>query len=206
MATALSDERGLAGAVTVDDHAMDHLVRWVSHDIAPPTAPDIELLTITPDSAVMARDNFGNALGGIRLSQHAVPTATNTGLNSGPGFCRLFGWFQPFDAATLDAQSQAVTGPGTRTMSLRAPAPAGAYLRFLGRGSNLEVSYDGGRGRWYFRWAVQGERRPGCGATKAAGIDLGVRVLASVSVEGSEVATHFSGRELLRAPDRPAPA
>jgi len=83
--------------------AYDHLVDWVKHNIEPPTAPDIELVTITPTVAVVARDIYGNALGGIRLSQHAVPTATNTGLNSGPGFCRLFGSFQPFDAATLDA-------------------------------------------------------------------------------------------------------
>jgi hypothetical protein len=87
----------------VANAAMEHLVRWVRQGTEPPTAPDIEALTITPESAEIARDSFGKALGGIRLSQHAVPTATNTGTNSGPGFCRLFGWFQPFDAATLDA-------------------------------------------------------------------------------------------------------
>jgi alpha/beta hydrolase family protein len=83
--------------------AFDHLVEWVKNNVPPPTAPDIELVTITPTAAVVARDGFGNALGGIRLSQHAVPTATNTGLNSGPGFCRLFGSYQPFDAVTLDS-------------------------------------------------------------------------------------------------------
>ena len=46
-------------------------------------------------------DAFGNALGGIQLSQHAVPTATNTGLNSGPGFCFLYGSYEPFAEATL---------------------------------------------------------------------------------------------------------
>jgi len=44
-----------------------------------------------------------NALGGIRLAEHAVPTATNTGLNTGPGFCFLFGSHEPFDEATLAA-------------------------------------------------------------------------------------------------------
>jgi hypothetical protein len=88
----------------VANAAMEHLVRWVTHNTEPPTAPDIEVLTVTPESAEIARDPFGNALGGIRLSQHAVPTATNTGINSGPGFCRLYGWFQPFDAATLHGQ------------------------------------------------------------------------------------------------------
>jgi hypothetical protein len=43
----------------------------------------------------------GNALGGIRLAQHAVPTATNTGINSGPGFCFLFGSHLPFTAERL---------------------------------------------------------------------------------------------------------
>ena len=33
----------------------------------------------------------------------AVPTALNTGSNSGPSFCLLFGTHVPFDAATLDA-------------------------------------------------------------------------------------------------------
>jgi hypothetical protein len=79
--------------------AFDHLVRWVKDGTPPPAAPPIELTSITP--AVAARDKFGNALGGIRLAEHAVPTAVNTGLNSGPGFCRLYGSHEPFDAATL---------------------------------------------------------------------------------------------------------
>jgi hypothetical protein len=81
--------------------AIDHMVAWVKHGIAPPSAPDIE----TADTLDMiARDSFGNALGGIRLSQHAVPTAINTGLN-GPftSFCRTFGSHEPFNQATLDA-------------------------------------------------------------------------------------------------------
>jgi hypothetical protein len=53
---------------------------------------------------VVARDSTGNALGGIRLAEHAVPTATNTGVN-GPAttFCRTFGSHEPFDLATLGA-------------------------------------------------------------------------------------------------------
>jgi hypothetical protein len=80
--------------------ALDHLVRWVKDGTPPPQAPPIEVTTVGPP-AVMARDAAGNALGGIRLSQHAVPTAVNTGVNSGPGFCRLNGSHEPFDAATL---------------------------------------------------------------------------------------------------------
>jgi hypothetical protein len=57
------------------------------------------MTSTSPAAAV--RDKAGNALGGIRLSQHAVPTAVNSGQNSGPGFCRLYGAHEPFDAATI---------------------------------------------------------------------------------------------------------
>ncbi len=80
--------------------AFDHLVRWVNDGVPPPTAPPIETTTLGPP-AVAARDKLGNALGGIRLAEHAVPTAVNTGLNSGAGFCRLYGSHEPFDAATI---------------------------------------------------------------------------------------------------------
>jgi hypothetical protein len=80
--------------------AFDHLVRWVKDGVPPPTAPPIEITTVGPP-ATAARDKFGNSLGGIRLAEHAVPTATNTGLNSGAGFCRLYGSHEPFDAATV---------------------------------------------------------------------------------------------------------
>jgi hypothetical protein len=87
----------------VANAALDHMVAWVKHGIAPPTAPRIEVATVGDPNSVV-RDEFGNALGGIRLPAHAVPTATNTGLN-GPAsnFCRTFGSHVPFDEATLDA-------------------------------------------------------------------------------------------------------
>lgn len=81
---------------------MDHLVGWVTYNTEPPAAPQIETVTVGSPVAV-ARDNYGNALGGIRLPQHAVPTATNTGLNTGPGMCWVYGSYQPFDVATLIA-------------------------------------------------------------------------------------------------------
>jgi hypothetical protein len=80
--------------------AFDHLVRWVKDGVPPPTAPPIETTAVGPP-ANAARDKHGNALGGIRLAEHAVPTAVNTGLNSGAGFCRLYGSHEPFDAATV---------------------------------------------------------------------------------------------------------
>jgi hypothetical protein len=80
--------------------AFDHLVRWVKDGVPPPTAPPIDTSAVGPP-AIAARDKHGNALGGIRLAEHAVPTAVNTGLNSGAGFCRLYGSHEPFDAATV---------------------------------------------------------------------------------------------------------
>ena len=78
-----------------------HLVAWITKHIPPPKAPLIELTSVSPP--VVARNELGNALGGIQLSQLAVPLATNTGENSGPGFCYLYGSYTPFDQATLDS-------------------------------------------------------------------------------------------------------
>ena len=89
------------------DAAYGHLVRWIRGGEPPPSAPRIELAAVNAATAaspaLAARDARGNALGGIRLPDHAVPIATNTGVNSGSGFCVLFGSHEPFDAATLRA-------------------------------------------------------------------------------------------------------
>lgn len=81
------------------------LVRWITEGVVPRAQPRIQLTTIgtAGQPSVATRDARGNALGGIRLADIAVPIATNTGLNSGAGFCLLFGSHQPFDAATLKA-------------------------------------------------------------------------------------------------------
>jgi hypothetical protein len=79
--------------------AYHHLTRWVERGTPPPTAPPLE---VNPDGT-KARDELGLALGGIRLSQVSVPVARNTGDNSGPSFCVLFGSHEPFDEATLSA-------------------------------------------------------------------------------------------------------
>jgi hypothetical protein len=84
----------------VMDAAFDHLVRWVKDGTLPPSAPPLEASSVGPP-AVFARDKMGNSLGGIRLAEHAVPTGVNTGQNSGPGFCRLYGSHEDFDAAAI---------------------------------------------------------------------------------------------------------
>jgi len=104
---------------------LDHTARWVKDGTPPPTATNIELRQLPPSSAQSAsgaagrgaasqvrweifRDEFGNAHGGIELSQHAVPTATNTGQNeggagSGEGNCNLMGSYIAWDQARLAA-------------------------------------------------------------------------------------------------------
>jgi len=80
--------------------AFDHLVRWVKDGTLPPSAPRIETSADGPP-AVVVRDARGNGLGGIRLAELAVPTGVNSGQNSGPSFCRLYGSHYDFDAPTL---------------------------------------------------------------------------------------------------------
>ncbi len=85
-------------------HAMNaafhHLHAWIVEGTAPPRAPAMEIVRAT-QPVEFARDRHGNVIGGISLAAHAVPIATNTGLNSGDGFCRLYGSHEPFGMETL---------------------------------------------------------------------------------------------------------
>jgi len=76
--------------------AAHHLVRWIRNGTAPP--PSLRIETV-PGTNEIIRDQYGNALGGIRLSQHEVATATNNGGTD----CSTYGWHRPFDQATLNA-------------------------------------------------------------------------------------------------------
>jgi hypothetical protein len=76
--------------------AYDHMVRWIREGTTPPSAP---LMTRTEEG--IARNELGLGLGGIRLPELAVPVAYNTGINSGSGFCRLYGSHEPMGAETL---------------------------------------------------------------------------------------------------------
>ncbi len=84
--------------------AYDHLVRWVRDGVPPPAAPLIQVSSVGGPGvpAVIVRDSFGNALGGLRLPAFDVPIGTNNGAdNGGPAFCVLYGYFAPFDDTTL---------------------------------------------------------------------------------------------------------
>ena len=74
--------------------AMDHLQDWLRAGTPPPVAPPFQY-----DAAgQLQRDAYGNVLGGIRLSEHAVATAVNRRENPG---CELEGQYQPFSADLL---------------------------------------------------------------------------------------------------------
>ena len=74
---------------------LNHLIRWVKEGTPIPSAPPIEVQSFGPPT-VLARDSFGIALGGIRLSQVEVPIAVSVGTNSGPGTCSRWGYTIPF--------------------------------------------------------------------------------------------------------------
>jgi Alpha/beta hydrolase domain len=80
--------------------AVDAIVKWVEQGVPPAYSPLPEWTSIDP-TVVLARDAYGNALGGMRLASLAVPIATSQGLNSGPELCFLTGVHIPFDTATL---------------------------------------------------------------------------------------------------------
>jgi hypothetical protein len=84
------------------DTAIHDLARWAAGGPAPAKAPPIAISS-GPVPAI-ERDGFGNARGGIRLPQLEAPVATLSGEpGGGPGFCSLFGFTAPFDAARLSS-------------------------------------------------------------------------------------------------------
>jgi len=81
--------------------ALTHLERWIGGGDPAPHAPFLE--TTGEDSEpTLARDELGNAQGGIRTPWVDVPTAVLSGMGAkGEGFTRLFGVTRPFDSAKL---------------------------------------------------------------------------------------------------------
>ena len=87
----------------VYDAALRHMHRWLTEGAAPPRFPPIEVRdTGTPE---IARDERGNALGGIRLPEMEVPTATHNGsgkpVQGGSRFAFLYGRAEDFSADEL---------------------------------------------------------------------------------------------------------
>jgi hypothetical protein len=83
------------------DTAFHDLDRWVRTGVAPPVGKRLKVASSSP--VVLVRDAHGNALGGVRTPQVDAPVATLTGINSGSGFCTLFGSTTPLSTAQLTA-------------------------------------------------------------------------------------------------------
>lgn len=93
---------GRIHAHLVQDSLYDWMKLWIEKSVQPPHAPPITVLPNPSGSGqIIVRDENGNARGGIRLAQFAVPIATDTGENSGGQNCNIFGSHIPFDAAKL---------------------------------------------------------------------------------------------------------
>lgn len=83
----------------VQSALLDRLDQWVASGKKPPASRFMEL---TPAPAVsIVLDADGNAVGGIRPPLVQVPLGAYLPTNTGPGFCFLFGGFEPFSDAQL---------------------------------------------------------------------------------------------------------
>lgn len=77
--------------------AFQNLDLWVRDGLAPPRVDDI---LVENGQAVL--DEFGNVTGGLRSPYVDVPTSTWYGTATGPSFCSIAGWEDPFDQELLD--------------------------------------------------------------------------------------------------------
>jgi transposase len=103
-------------------------------------------------------------------------------------------------AYTVDARNVAFTlpadlrnGPG-HYLSV----PYRGVRRYEGQRGRGELVYDGGRCRWYFHYSVDYPDNRLKPWSREAGLDLGVRVAASLSIDGIGTAWHYSGRDMLK--------
>ena len=119
---------GAGGPVGIDPvlrAAVAHLDRWIWTGQAPPVAPLIDMTPspTNPNNGVIQRDQYGNALGGIRMPEQEVPTGRNT-----PSFgCAVP--FPPFGTIVLATfpQWDAFDGdadPASDPTDIYAPEPA----------------------------------------------------------------------------------
>ncbi len=86
----------------VQSALLEGLGQWISYGTTPPASHFVDLI-FPGGVAEISLDAHGNAIGGVRPPQIDVPLGTYIPNNSGPGFCFLFGGFDPFDDATLNS-------------------------------------------------------------------------------------------------------
>lgn len=96
---------GCASSINAGGHhwtfqaALRGLDTWVRTGTAPAVGPLLSVASTSP--VVLERDAAGNAVGGVRSPHVDAPVATLTGINSGTGFCRLFGSTAPLTTEQL---------------------------------------------------------------------------------------------------------
>jgi hypothetical protein len=102
---------GTAGAAFVPDNpnvlsftpanraAFHHFHAWLDGGAPPPPQPRIEFGSDDPPT--IRRDAYGNALGGIRLPDFAVPTGRHTGTGAGDVLASLVGSSELFTPEEL---------------------------------------------------------------------------------------------------------
>jgi len=98
----------------------------------------------------------------------------------------------------VSSQHAALTLPRDRRNHGRLNVPYRGLRRHTGSEGRAEIRFDTGRGRWYLQYSVNAPPRTPRAWNRSAAIDLGVRILASVSIEGEPGALHFSGRDVLK--------
>lgn len=79
----------------IQDSALRAVHRWLTEDTAPQQQPRIARNDGTPPR--LRRDEYGNAVGGIRLPELAAPTHEYHGVAFGTGRLALYGSAQPLD-------------------------------------------------------------------------------------------------------------
>ena len=80
------------------DAAIADLTTWITTNTPPPSQPSLRY----DSQGNVVRDDYGNALGGVRLPDEAVPTAASGADNSGQGDCATWvGHSIPFSADIL---------------------------------------------------------------------------------------------------------
>ena len=85
--------------------AIRHLHNWIKDGVEPPEMPRVEMVASDPQPEVV-RDQHGNGLGGIRLPDLEVPTASHSGFGTqreGSRFGFLYGTATDFDGKQLAA-------------------------------------------------------------------------------------------------------
>jgi len=66
------------GVFELEDSALIAMRKWITQGVAPPSGNQI---ATTPLFNIVERDQYGNALGGIRLPDIQVPTETYSAIN-----------------------------------------------------------------------------------------------------------------------------